>query len=114
LLQLLHPSSHLHHPLSHHLRRGDGGGAANRRRESQSLPLPSLALGDGGGSEETAASSAPPSSPSDSRRRRWMRGNRLSDSSIRPDGSPFAGARLRRGRGNDGRRIGIALMVEEC
>ncbi|CAN0826510.1 hypothetical protein LINGRAPRIM_LOCUS2276, partial [Linum grandiflorum] len=30
------------------------------------------------------------------------------------DGSTLAGARLRRGRDNDGRRIGIALMVEEC
>ncbi|CAN0919522.1 hypothetical protein LINGRAHAP2_LOCUS31499, partial [Linum grandiflorum] len=75
-------SSYLHQHLRHHLRRGDGGGAANRRRDFLSLqrsttaaearkppslrllPPLRLNLGDGGDYEE-----APPPF----------------DSSIRPD-----------------------------
>ncbi|CAN0875158.1 hypothetical protein LINGRAHAP2_LOCUS10674, partial [Linum grandiflorum] len=77
-------------------------------------------LDDGGGCEETAASSAPPSSPSDSGRRRRQREVTASPTPLfvqickEYDGSTLAGARLRRGGGNDGRRIGIALMVEGC
>ncbi|CAN0886465.1 hypothetical protein LINGRAHAP2_LOCUS15368, partial [Linum grandiflorum] len=76
LHQLLHPSSLLPHPLVHHLRRGDGGGAANRRRDLdlfltlrlsttaadvrkppplRLLPPLRRTLGDGDGCEETAS-----------------------------------------------------------
>ncbi|CAN0843903.1 hypothetical protein LINGRAHAP2_LOCUS4116, partial [Linum grandiflorum] len=90
------------------------------------LSSSSSALDDGGDYEE-----APP--PFDSSLSSLFSGRRrrLRDAAVLPipphslrlellrfvkdkDGTTLAGARLRRGRDNDGRRIGIALMVEEC